>query len=78
MRSKQREEDIKRKNLKPDIQKSSQAISKTIEDKAFIRDKQREEDHKRMQLKPDIQGIGEKLEEKIEKIEDKKRESSEE
>ena len=30
-----------------------------------------------MQMKPDIQGISEKLEEKIEKIEDKKRESSE-
>ena len=51
----------------------SEAIEKTIGEKAFMMEKQRERDLERMELKPDIKGIGSKIESDIEKIEKKKK-----
>ena len=50
-----------------------QKQEKTIGEKAFIIEKQKERDLERLDLKPDIKGIGSKIESKIEKIEEKKK-----
>ena len=60
--------------IKPKIEKFSEAIEKTIGEKAFIIEKQKERDLERMELKPDIEGISSKIESQIEKIEKKKKE----
>ena len=63
-------------NVKPNFEKSTEAIEKTIEEKAYFIEKQRERDLERMEIKPDIKGIGTLIEGKIEKIEQKKKEEN--
>ena len=62
--------------IKPELEKSSEAIEKIIGEKAFIIEKQKERDLERVHLKPDIKGIGSKIESEIEKIEEKKKDDN--
>ena len=62
--------------LKPDFEKYSEAIQKTIGEKAFIIEKQKIHDSELKELKPDIKGIGSLIEGKIEKIEQKKKDEN--
>ena len=68
--------DHKRMELKPDFEKSSDAIQKTIGEKAFIIEKQKTRDSELIELKPDIKGISSLIEGKIEKIEQKKKDEN--
>ncbi|MFX1257925.1 MAG: hypothetical protein ACFFAN_08705, partial [Promethearchaeota archaeon] len=64
------------KEMKPDIEKSAKAIEPSVFEKAFRIAKQREENILRQSIKSNVKGIGEKLESKIEKIEQQKKEKS--
>ena len=72
MIEKKKERDAQRKELKTDIEKTAEAIRKSIGEKAFMMDKKKEIDTQKHQIKADVKGIGEKLESEIEKIEQKK------